>query len=187
MSAGFGDANGGDGSGGSDGKGKGDGALLAGAAGGGGVFGFGLADAGGCADDSFFCRGAGGGCLAVGCFDFLGGELLSALFFELFAGEFTLPCQFAFACGLGFLFLFQDGGINFWRLGFWRRRGLDLRRGGFRFGLGNGLRLGHVLRFGVGSRRVRGHERFGSRLWRWFLKFDEAEVDEGSLFRWGVG
>ena len=53
--------------------------------------------------------------------------------------------------------------------------------------MGNGFRLVHGFRFGFGSRLVRGNERFWSRLWRWFLKFDEAEVDEGSLFQWGVG
>ena len=81
--------------------------MLAGAAGGGRVFGFGLVDTGGFADDLFACSGASG----IG---FPGGELLEAFFFDALAGEFALPCQFALAGFLGFAFLFQDAGINFW-------------------------------------------------------------------------
>jgi len=157
VSAGFGDANGGDVSGGSDGKGKGHGALLACAAGGGGVFGFGLVDAGGFAYDLFACSGASGS-------GFLGGEPLAPLFFDTLSGDFSFLGCFDLS-----LFL-CEGGI--W-LGWF---GL-----GFRFCKGSQLRNGFRLWGGRFLRRDDGWCWPGSRVRLWFLDFYESQVDELGL------
>lgn len=184
MAAGFGNADGGDFAGTANGEGKGDGALLAGAAGRRGVFGLGLADAGGLADNSFFSSGAVGGGLAAGGLSFLGSELLASLFFDTFAGNLALSCVFPFAGFFGLTFFFDNGGVD---LGLGRRGGFDLGRRGrlrfrlddglwFRLWLGNGLRCGWFGRGWFRDRWLGGRLRLGGWFRGWFLKLDESEI-----------
>lgn len=170
MAAGFGNADGGDFAGTADGEGKSDGALLTGAAGRRGIFGLGLADAGGLTYGLFFCSGAVGGGLAAGGLDFFCSELLASFFFDTFAGNLALSCLFPFVGFFGLTFFFHNGWVDLWLV---RRAGFGLgRRGCLGFRLDNGLR---------------GQLRLGSGFRDWFMEFDKAEIDEFGLLDQGFG